>query len=98
MNGDIVNGKKFPNRQYVEFEQNYYRINHPDAGEEIPYRQMQFCLDGTYGELVRVVANAMQSNGFPVRMAWQGIKNSLGDYVSVCPPVTPLTKEQLENF
>lgn len=89
-NGDIV--RKGLNKLYVEFDNQLYQIN-GKSGEVFEARQRQFALDGTYGELIQVIAGAQLQNNLPVKLAWSGIKNSMGDFVSVYPPVNPISKE-----
>jgi hypothetical protein len=98
MNGDIIKRGKNDEAVYVEYGGKYHRINLKSAGDSISARQKQFALDGTYGELVKTVTNAMQQNGFEVRVAWSGIINALGDFGSVYPPCVAKTIDQINEM
>lgn len=64
-----------------------------DCGGEIDGRQVGFVLSGGYGEVVQAWARAAQEVGAPLRFAWRGVINSLGDHASVSPPWKPQARD-----
>lgn len=98
MNGDIVRRGKRNEIVFVEYDGLYYCISNERAGASMEERQLRQCLNGEHGDLVQIVTNAMQSNGYKVRVAWSGIMNSLGDFGSVYPPVNAKTLDQINNL
>lgn len=85
------------NGYYLVWGDKAYRLDHPTNGDKIPGRQADHCLRGRYGPLVQAIAEAQLALGLPIRMAWRGVVNSLGDYAEVFPPTLPVPADQINQ-
>lgn len=72
-----------------------YLMGHPTHGENLEGRQLMNCETGQYGPVMQAYVQACKHFRLPVRYAWTGIANELGDHSEVTPPTKGRTISEL---
>lgn len=73
------------------------QIQHDTRGElpgaELDTRQLGFVFAGKYGPVAQAWAILCRDLGLPLRFAWEGVINELGDHNSVAPAFKPKARD-----
>lgn len=62
-------------------------------GAELDPRQLGFVFAGQYGPVAQAWAVLCRDLGLPLRFAWSGVVNALGDHAEVSPAFKPKARD-----
>ena len=64
-----------------------------DVADALSGRDLMLAEAGEYGPVLQAWVAAARECGLPLRYAWHGVENSLGDSCSAAPPWRPKAKD-----